>query len=637
MSLERSIMLKCRQAESSDFLGNGNYKTNLKKPVRLEEGDVVKIHTAILDTSTEGIVQVDSDIGTDGIETGEMAVSMTMAKYITHYQQIYDGNGTGAGNEIIQTFPAATPIDYQRQFACVGKGPPANTFIVNSIVIHPLNTGFDKYGDCQLDFAYVDPVTEQRVVRQKYFKGGHQISHINGIKLDIGWPCVCQLDGNGRPLANSFELVSSTTYLNSHKIDDSFRTPKQSEYGAAPLPGGDIVCAPYLETLTFSIKAGRYTPGEIATLLNDQMGLLNTSGLNIKNEPQNNDFPVRNPFLTTIRQIEHKLTQTPYGVGNSLRFFPQGRPDLPLVSNQITFDANRLAAGPDIANNPAGSGRDIIVGAEQASINYDDTLKKLNFDILHTPIYVGGTAGQNDAVPGIQFNNEGGVVNTFAGVVFTDLQPPEFWTNQLGFQDILCPYTVQTVPFNTIPPNAGQNVYPVVFSPVVGKHMTDVFDNMDLIVPKNNLFYNPSTPYVAPAGGAIIPGVQTSLTKGIIANREFDVGPQDEGYFLIEVGFKFPQSMIGGSVTNSKNASMNNIQSIVGKYYTGTNNFLQDSGSGSITYEHHGEPQLVSDLSIRILNPDGTVPSGTDIGPKNSIFIEVVKTLNIQPQQPPTK
>jgi len=627
MSVERSIMLKCRQAESSDFLGNGNYTTNLKKPVRLEEGDVCKIHTAILDTSTQGIVQIDSDIDTNGRETGEMAVSMTMAKYITHYQQIYDGAGTAAGNEIISTLPAGIPIDYQRQFACVGKGPPANTFVVESIDIVPLNGGFEKFGDCQLNFGFIDPVTERPVIRQKYFKGGHQISHLQGIKLDIGWPVVCQLDGNGRPLLNSFELVSSTTYLNAHKINNDFRTPTDKQYSATALPGGDIVCSPYLETLNFSIKEGRYTPGEIATILNDNMGLLNTTGTNIKNEPQNDQFPIENPFLSTIRQMEYKLTRPPYGAGHSLRFFPQGSVAQPIVNNQITFDAARLAAGPTIVNNPAGSGRDIIVGAEQASINYDDTLKKLNFDILHTPLYVGGSAGQNDAVPGIQFNAEGGVVNTFAGVVFTDLQPPEFWTNQLGFQDILCPYTVQTTSFNTVPPAAGQNVFPVVFSPLVGKHITNVFDNMDLIVPKNNLFYNPSTPY---ATGPVIPGVQTSLTKGIIATREFDIGPQDEGYFLIEVGFKFPQSMIGGAITNSRNASMNNIQSIIGKYYTGTNNFLQDTGAGSITYEHHGEPQLVSDLTIRILNPDGSVPNQTDIGPKNSIFIEIIKTLNLQ-------
>ena len=122
--------------------------------------------------------------------------------------------------------------------------------------------------------------------------------------------------------------------------------------------------------------------------------------------------------------------------------------------------------------------------------------------------------------------------------------------------------------------------------------------------------------------------IETSLTIPIIANREFDVSARDEGFFLIEVGFKFPQMMIGGQFGD--NLTNNNIQSIVGKYFTGSNNFLQDTGAGSIIYEHHGEPELLSDLSVRILLPDGSIPSTTELGPKNTIFLEIIKTQDIE-------
>ena len=75
----------------------------------------------------------------------------------------------------------------------------------------------------------------------------------------------------------------------------------------------------------------------------------------------------------------------------------------------------------------------------------------------------------------------------------------------------------------------------------------------------------------------------------------------------------------GASETGS-----NTLQSIVGKYFT-QNNFLQDSGSGSITYTHVGEPQLINELSVRVTNGDGTQPTNTDIGDNNSIFLEIIK------------
>ena len=628
MSVEKSIILKCRQAESSDNLGNGNWKTNLKRPVLLEQGDVVKIHTAILDTSADAQVIVESDVDPlTGIDTGSMKVSMTMAKYITWYKQIYDGNGTAAENECIAVLPATgIPIDYQKYFATFSSTVPANTFVIEKFLVLPLNGGFRSYGDCQLTFRFTDPVTGLKIKRQKRFKGGSQISHLHGIEMKIGWQVVCQVDPvTGRPIPTDFELVDDEKYLTNNRIDinNKLRLSDPKNYSAAPVPAGSVTCAPYLETISFNITAGRYTPGEIATVLNDNMGKLNTSGINIKNAPQNDDFPVENPFLTTVRQATYKLTQPPYG-GKDLRFF-QGHVDGTVevdLQNQISFNTAVLAGGLLIPNNPAGSGRDIILGAEQASINYDPVLKKLNFDILHTPMYVGGGGqGQADAVPGIIFNDEGGVVRTFSGVAFTDLEPVEFWTTQLGFQSTIIDFKNSETSFNA----GGVDIFGVKFFPITGLNITDVFDNMDLIVPKDELFYNPSTP----SGNGVGAGVATSLTKAIVARREFGISPEDEGYFLIEIGFKFPQSMVGGAVTNANNTSMNNIQSIVGKYYTGSNNFLQDTGAGSITYEHHGSPQLVSDLSIRILNPNGTVPQRVDLGEKNSIFLEILKTINI--------
>ena len=70
----------------------------------------------------------------------------------------------------------------------------------------------------------------------------------------------------------------------------------------------------------------------------------------------------------------------------------------------------------------------------------------------------------------------------------------------------------------------------------------------------------------------------------------------------------------------------------MGKYFT-SGNFLQDTGASGIVYQHIGQPQMLNDLDIRVLHADGTPPLKNELGPLNSIFIEVIKPV----KQPLTK
>ena len=62
-------------------------------------------------------------------------------------------------------------------------------------------------------------------------------------------------------------------------------------------------------------------------------------------------------------------------------------------------------------------------------------------------------------------------------------------------------------------------------------------------------------------------------------------------------------------------------------------NFLQAQGQGAIVYEHQGDPVLLSDLAVTIRNPDMTLPATNDLGDKNSVFLEVIKTTPAPEQQ----
>ena len=140
------------------------------------------------------------------------------------------------------------------------------------------------------------------------------------------------------------------------------------------------------------------------------------------------------------------------------------------------------------------------------------------------------------------------------------------------------------------------------------------------IIPKNNLSYIP-----------VLGDVSQALTTPIISQREFDTPNNDEGYYLIEVGMSIPQKMIGGFGAGAITTS-NKVQGIMGKYFT-AGNFLQSQGQGTIVYEHQGDPVLLSDLAVTIRNPDMTLPAENDLGDKNSVFLEVIKTTPAPEQQ----
>ena len=608
---QKSVILKLRQEEATFNGGHGNFTINLKKPVLMSEGDVCKVHTAILDTSADGIV----DVVDDGTGVGGMQVHLDIALYNTWYEN----RNNAAGNPEIIRYPASAAIPdltqtptNERMICCIGKGVPANTYQVQFFTIHPSGGGLDKYGDCLLTFQFTSPMNGETVTRQKYFKGGRQISHLRGIAMPIGWNVV---GNNG---LSDFRCINSHEYLKEHKIDFKQWRNSDVQYSAAPIAQGAVNLEPYEQRMSFVIKEGRYTPGEIASIITDEISILNQDPTApLVNDPANTQFMVYNPFLSTIRQIAHKTGQiigAPY-TNWFVPMFPAGIPITP-VNHAIQYPISALSA-------PQPQPYDLFVGAEQVSMNYDDNLKKLNFDVMHFPIYVGfsGTPGSNDAKPGVKFMPTGAPINTYGGAMLTGLYPEHFWSKQLGFSDIIIDWQSQATPFNTAGHAGGtsEDVYPIIVQPVVGKNITNVYDGLDTIVPHSNEFYVPNSTV----------SVVNTLTRPIIASREFDIALNDEGYFLVEIGFKFPQQMVGGMNANNSNSTMNNIQSIVGKYFTSDNNFVQDQGTGSITYEHVGEPQLLTDLQIRILNPDGSEPGDTDLGVKNSIFLEVVKTLQL--------
>ena len=624
--MEKSTIIKLRQGESNNVETNGCFSVTLKEGVKLDEGDVVKVHTIVLDTATESIIQLDSDI----------RITMGVAKYFRNYIHNVPIDYTQD--------PAATPMpDLKLNFMAHTSTTGNDDYVVRAIYSNPFNNNITAdFGGLTIYFQYTEIGTEIKKTVPIIIPSRKIINHMSKAVIDefVGGPLLVR--------GKSLVCVTSRETLRKHRL---FQYTKYVDSNDAPAPVPDNLIDSgvlfgnngnpiantaktmniYEEELVFTIEKGPYQPAEIAQIFNDKMTDLKASG-SIGYDVAANAYPVNNPFLATIAQINHKiglLTGAPNFV-----VVPAGTTDAPVPSNQITFNTI-----------PTTNANDRFVGANQVNMNFDTNLKKMNFDIIHFPVYA-VPAGSTTGVPAIVYpsgnlqplNTEpiptepqissGGIAFTklvSEAIVGTDEDGNDIigehtdFFQQIGLEAATLPVThSQTV----ITLGDGSTVYPIVITPVLGGNITGALGSIDIVVPKTADFL---TPFIGPT--------ETTLTTPIIGNREFDSVENDEGYYLLQVGFKFPQKMIGGYNDSNlgSNTTSNTVQSIVGKFYT-SNNFLQQQGAGEIVYSHQGTSQMINDLNVRVLHADMSPPDQTELGPKNSVFIEIIKA--VQPAIP---
>ena len=605
---EKSTILKLRQAESRDVTTNGSYSISLKEGVTLEEGDIVKVHSVFLDTTTESLVEI----------TEPTLITMDVAKYWQmSFTRIAAPNTRILTNP---TFAAGPPVvgvgqpDNNRYWVCAEYPRSAAEYIIASVHIKPAKHG-KKYGNFILTYDYPAVGTRLRTKGQKKIGQYHTRSHASGVTI----PITIMMDAGALPPTG--QVVCTNTNLgasaiNVHSIADTDWT------FTGPHAGGDTISDLYTEELNFTLPTGRYQPSEIGKIISDKMSQLDILG------PVGNDFTavppeflVNNPFLSSARQQMYKIGEIPILAGTpSLVMMPEITSDYPTVKNIITF------------LEPATSATDYWIGANQTSLNYDSTLKKLNFDILHFPRYVDEGGAGTSYLPGVEWTNgnvaEAGAekgrvrpIGSAGGCAFTRLEPLWFWET-LGFSDLLLDWTHITTPLDL---DAAEQIIPLNIVSTDGVNTTNAFFGTDLVVSKTATW--PFGPGIGT--GSKPPPMATTATQPIISDREFDNVINDEGYLLVEIGVNIPQQMIGGNTEGATGS--NKVQSIVGRYYQQEGNFLQDNGAGSVVYEHVGVPQMITDLDIRVVHPDGAPPEENELGVSNSVFLEIIKTT--QPTQ----
>lgn len=91
-------------------------------------------------------------------------------------------------------------------------------------------------------------------------------------------------------------------------------------------------------------------------------------------------------------------------------------------------------------------------------------------------------------------------------------------------------------------------------------------------------------------------------------------GSLNSGYFLLEINGK----MINEFTGNSFNSNL--IMGVLSRYYS-LGNYTSGDTAG-LSYVHKGEPILITELGIRILQPNGDL---AQVGNDNAIFVKVIK------------
>ena len=706
--MSQSIILSLRQQESSSVERNGVWQTTLDHPVLLEEGDQVAVKSVFLDTVSD-VIELDQD--TEITMTALLYLCNGRSDQVWPYKnalnwpnyatpvlrQYFDtpNNNSASG----PTFPSVTggapgtngvaPLNGDNELWFMSSthtvAAGSTNWSISNVEITPINKTSQtrNFGGLTIHFRHktLSPgsdyiVTPCRINAARDFKW----TSVNPFPLGI--QCT------GTAIGPDCTLVESIEYLNTWGIESVNFTQYQQQ-----LTPGEKYVSPEYATIKFTIPAGTYTPPEIAKEINNAVGnLQDQGGASIDYRAAANatipdaiQWPSNNPFLTTVL----KKTQELQGRD------PNGDFDLELAfvnadrrygSTKFLDIDGRNNAGElyfryDIAQmqeeyNTGGAGLgyplDKFVGTNQFSMDFDEVENKLKITQCHFPLYVEETTGQENGVPGIAWNKGGeqgmvlnpdpnpgtdtaqfvassGIQPMYSGIVFTGLEPAEFWNN-LGFSDItVTPNfnkkmrigggTVGNPPVAAYGGDGGNATLPTdnnsyTLQVDIGRNTTAGYEGLDLPVRHINTFTldgkdfkgEYSVPrYVSPlarnGSDAIYTDVfvATNDVKSIFSSRTLNTNIASEGYFLVDVESNFKQDLVGGKGTTSKAT-----QSIVNRYYS-DGNFTSDQGAGSIAYVHQGDSQMLSSMNIQIRNPDRSFVSETVLLNKNSVFVEIIK------------
>jgi len=609
--MSANIILECRQADTKSVTANGIYESYLANEVVINNGDILIMKNAFIDTKKEGNINIENDLilsinfgvyFTDWYEdatnkkeyinsSGANIFNVTGQEYYYNFGAVYKGQ-----RFIPYYFKSTTGAEYQQ---------------VNSVTYKALGQVFgEESPDMPVTYQYVDALTGNSVVIHR--------------TIPASEPNVVYTDELGFLIKeNSFQILSpsfndmETDYYWKYISQDITTIPSQGVY------------SPYIFTKTFTLPAGSYSPNNLSLLISKLM-----SDNNIDNTIAL--ISLTDSFVKCVSQFD---PGQPY---------PNGATGTIGVDGTYFFSDDMTTRFRFGATPPNPSGINFLFGATQTALQFDAESNTFSWQYLHSPMYDMTTgsnisvrianigkltsAGTNPTIINnyIKTGDNGGIFLTgLSAKVAKNNQPFDFWAGVLGFnldKITVSPRKPVTATGSDTYFGLTGTFYSYIIDPV--NNLTTGYSGVDASIIKSvgsNNWYTLSSVGIPSVGDdpeiRQLPAIFSTIdeTTPLIADTPYNELLDNFSHYLIDADLHFIGDFIGKD-------KFNNIQGTVSKYYQVANYIVGDS-DGAIQYQHRGMPLILRSIRIRILKSDKT--KDPNLGKDNTIIFQLIKSSKV--------
>lgn len=613
--MSQNIIIECRQKDCNPktIYNNGEYESFLANEIIIENGDILQIKNAYIDTKKEssGINIVD-----DLILSINYGVYMTDWKEDTTNKKEYiDING----NNIWQP-PAGTPSD--PTYYNLGRVYKGQRFIpyyfinstgqdyqeVVSVSYKALGMVFgEESPNMPVVYQYIDALSNKPIVIHS--------------TIPASEPNVVYTDNlNFLIKSGSFQIVSPSP--NDMETDYYWKLEQENVINV-PSTG---VYSPYIFTKSFKLPAGNYSPSDLSLFISKA---LSSNDIN----PNDSDNIISSDsFVKYVSQFNPNAPYPNGATGN-------------ITSDGTYFFSDDLTTRFRFGSNPSfTSSVNYLFGASQMALEFNQDTNTFSWTYCHSPIY-DATSGSNIScrIQNIGYleliGGNGVVIDNYikttdnGGVFFTGLSAVnastnksfDFWAGLLGFD--LSKITAS--PRTPLKTSGTQEYFGLTgtfygYNLAVGENITTGYTGID-----NSIIKSPSQWYQLisipkPQNNPVVQ--QTAIystinnTTPLIADVPFTELVDNFSHYIINADLGFIGRFVGVN-------KYNNIQGLISKYYQTSNYIIGDSSDG-FEYFHRGAPILLKSIKIRILKSDKK--RDPNLGTDNTIVFQLIKSNKSQ-------
>ena len=285
-------------------------------------------------------------------------------------------------------------------------------------------------------------------------------------------------------------------------------------------------------------------------------------------------------------------------------------------------------------------------GAESVSIVYNEAASAFEIVQMHSNLY-SATSGAiitrqfqsgNANQPYHETMGDLSISDQDGGIFLTDWEPASIWHDKMNMDPNTLVHTggayttdndftaegsfTDPLLYPNLESVAGQKV-----NLIPGLNITGNFISSTALIDKRvNV---PSTPGARRAtdflgGNFQSPDINFNLevetdTPVTILGRTIIPSDITDPFFLVELSGLNRNEVYGLQQDNKL------ISQVVGRYFA-VGSYTQGNADGSITYTHRGEPMLISELGIRILDSNGNEIDGDVLNGSSAVIIEIAST-----------